>query len=62
MSGTAGGYLKTGMFIDLAAPATTNRMLNTLLNAAGVRKSDGSPVDNFGAATLSPGVISDVLA
>jgi hypothetical protein len=62
LTGTANGYLRTGMFVDLATPVTTNRMLNTLLNAAGVRNSDGSPVDNFGSPGQTPGVISEILA
>jgi hypothetical protein len=62
LAGAAGGYLKTGQFVDLTAPATTNRMLNTVLNAAGVRKSDGTAVDDFGDAGQPKGVISELLA
>ena len=54
-SGTS--YLKTGQFVDLpGSGATTNQMLNTLLTAAGV------PTTNFGDASLTTGVISQVVA
>ncbi len=53
-SGTS--YLKTGQFVDLSPGATTNQMLNTLLTAAGV------PTTNFGDPSLTPGVISQLLA
>jgi len=60
--GNAAGYLKTGTFVDLTVPATTNRMLNTVLNAAGVRKSDGSHVDDFGEPGQPKGEIQEMLA
>jgi len=62
MTGTGGGYLKTGQFVDLAAPTTTNRMLVTLLNGAGVRNADGSPVTEFGDPGQATGAISELLA
>jgi hypothetical protein len=37
-------------------------MLNTLLNAAGVRASDGGPVEDFGEQTLAKGQISSIIA
>jgi hypothetical protein len=37
-------------------------MLNTLLNAAGVRASDGSPIEDFGEQTLAKGQISSIIA
>jgi hypothetical protein len=39
----------------------TNRMLNTLINAAGVRKDDKSLVDDFGDPSLSNGVVDEVM-
>lgn len=59
--GSGGGYLKVGQYVD-AGGVTLNRMLNTLLNAAGVRASDGSPVEDFGEQTLTPGQISSIVA
>ena len=53
-SGTS--YLKTGQYVDLAASATTNQMLNTILSAAGVATT------TFGDASLTPGVISQLVA
>ncbi len=51
----APGYLKTGQFIDLAATASTNQMLNTLMNAAGV------PSTTFGDPAASQGVITQLV-
>lgn len=63
LAGNAGGFLKTGQFVDVAASGyKTNRMLNTLLSAGGVRKSDGSPTDDFGDASQARGVISEIVA
>lgn len=61
MAGTGKGYLKAGQFIDVGK-VTGNQMLNTLLNAAGVRKTDGSPVDDFGDSSLARGVVSAIVA
>jgi hypothetical protein len=63
IAGTAGGYLKTGQFFDVSAKKyRTNRMLNTLINAAGVRKAGGAPVDDFGDASLAKGVVDELIA
>lgn len=40
----------------------TNRMLNTLISAAGVRKSGGAPVDDFGDTSLAKGVVDEIIA
>jgi hypothetical protein len=54
---TGNSYLKSGQFVDLpGSGAQTNQMLNTLLTAAGV------PTTNFGDASLTPGVISQLVA
>lgn len=37
-------------------------VLDTLLNAAGVRRTDGAPVDDFGDACRGKGIIDDVVA
>jgi hypothetical protein len=54
LAGSANGFLKTGNFIDVQYQ--TNRMLNTLLQVAGVA------ADNFGDSSLSRGVIPELLA
>lgn len=61
IAGSAGGYLKQGQYID-AGNVTHNQLLNTLLSAVGVRKADGSPVDDFGDASLKKGQIAGMLA
>lgn len=53
-------YLKKGQFFDVKA--STNQMLNTILNAAGVRKTDNAPVDDFGDASLTKGAITSIVA
>jgi hypothetical protein len=59
--GSGGGYLAVGQYVD-AGGVTLNLMLNTLLNAAGVKASDGGPVEDFGEQTLSKGQISALIA
>jgi hypothetical protein len=59
--GSGGGYLRVGQYVD-AGGVTLNLMLNTLLNAAGVKASDGGPVEDFGEQTLARGQISSIIA
>jgi hypothetical protein len=59
--GSGGGYLKVGQYVD-AGGVTLNLMLNTLLNAAGVKASDGGPVEDFGEQTLTKGQIPSLIA
>ena len=61
LAGGAGGYLKTGQYID-AGNVTHNRLLNTIINAVGIRNSDGSPYDSFGDPSLTRGVITSMIA
>lgn len=56
LAGGAGGFLRTGQYID-AGNVTHNRLLNTIINAVGVRNADGSYYDSFGDASLQRGVI-----
>jgi hypothetical protein len=56
IAGKAGGFLKTGQYLD-AGNVTHNKLLNTLINAVGIRNSDGSLYDSFGDASLAKGVI-----
>jgi hypothetical protein len=59
--GSGGGYLKVGQYVD-AGGVTLNLMLNTLLNAAGVKASNGGPVEDFGEQTLPQGQIAAIIA
>ncbi len=56
LAGGAGGYLKTGQYID-AGNVTHNKLFNTIINAVGIRNEDGSTYDSFGDASLQRGVI-----
>jgi len=78
LAGTANGVLKKGLFLNVGSaqmpngsqdgkggdPSVSgvNKMLNTLLTAAGVTKSDGAPTDNFGDPSLPKGVFTELLA
>jgi hypothetical protein len=59
--GSGGGYLKTGQFVD-AGGAKLNKMLNTLLTAAGVSAAGGGPVMDFGEPSLAGGLITSIVA
>jgi hypothetical protein len=59
--GNAGGYLKTGQYVD-AGGVKLNKMLNTLLTAAGVTGSGGGPVTDFGDPSLPGGLIPSIIA
>ncbi len=61
LAGSAGGALKTGQCID-HGKKNNNLLLNTILSAVGLRKSDGGLIDNFGDAGLAKGVIPALLA
>lgn len=56
LAGGAGGFLKTGQYID-AGNVTHNKLFNTIINAVGIRNSDGSMYDSFGDPSLQRGVI-----
>jgi hypothetical protein len=59
LAGNAGGFLKTG--IHLVASGYTNRVLNTIISAAGVRKASGELVDDFNDVA-APGLLSELVA
>lgn len=68
IAGGARGYLKTGLFVNVSPVQVndsqrtkSNKLLTTLLAAAGVREPDGSPVDDFGDAGLSKGVLPEII-
>ena len=55
-----GGNLAVGQYINVREGNTYlphNRMFNTILSAAGVRKGDGSLVDDFGDESLPRGLL-----
>ena len=60
VAGGAGGTLRTGQVID-HQKNPNNQMLNTLINAMGVRKSTGAPTDDFGDVSLARGVVANSL-
>jgi hypothetical protein len=60
LAGGAGGFLKTGQYID-AGNVTHNKLLNTIINAVGIRNSDGTLYDSFGDASLQGGVIDTMI-
>jgi hypothetical protein len=78
LAGTANGFLAKGSYLTVGSGnmpggsqdgkggdgsvSGVNKMLNTLLQAAGVTKDDGSPVDDFGEPSLPKGIFSELLA
>jgi hypothetical protein len=65
-AGSAGGYLKTGQYVEAAAVAsgkyvTNNKFLNTIGAAVGVKNATGGPLDDFGEPTLEKGLIPQML-
>ena len=57
------GFLKNGEYVH-AGGVTNNKLWNTVINAAGVRGSGGDDdfITDFGDPSLSPGLISQMLA
>jgi hypothetical protein len=78
LAGSANGFFKQGVFVQVGTgempggrqdgvagdPSVSgvNKMLNTLLTAAGVTKAGGAPTDDFGDASLPKGIFSELLA
>jgi hypothetical protein len=60
LAGGGGGFLRTGQYLD-AGGIPHNRLLNTIINAAGIRNPDGSYYDSFGDSALPRGVISAMI-
>jgi hypothetical protein len=58
LAGGCGGRLRTGQFLDVSVQI--NQVLNTILAAVGCTKPDGSPVDDFGDASLPGGFVSEI--
>lgn len=61
VAGSAGGFLKTGQFLD-AGGATSNQMMNTLGAAVGCKNAAGDVLDDFGDASLKKGLIAAMRA
>ncbi len=64
-AGSCGGNLDVGKYIDVRGGGehiTHNKMFNTILSAVGIRKPDGSPVDDFGDPSLEGGLIPEMIA
>ena len=62
VAGSGGGFLRQGVFVDAGGGVPNNHFLSTILNAVGVRKPDGSLVDDFGDPSIDPGVIAAMIA
>lgn len=78
LAGTANGFFKKGQYVTVGTGnmpggkqdgvagdptiSGVNKMLNTLLTAAGVTKTGGAPTDNFGDPSLPKGVFTELLA
>ena len=60
IAGGAGGTLRTGQVVD-HQKKPVNQVLNTLINAMGVRNSAGAAVDDFGDPSLARGVVTNSL-
>jgi hypothetical protein len=59
IAGGSNGALRTGNYVDCGG-ADLNKVLNTIISAVGVRKSDGSIVDDFGDTSLARGVLGQI--
>jgi len=62
VAGTAQGFFKKSLFVELGKTTSNARLLNTFLTAAGVRKTDGSPTEDFGDASLAKNVHTEIMA
>jgi hypothetical protein len=65
IAGSAGGVLRQGEYVRVADDTdepTHGRVLNTIGSAAGLRKSDGGPIDDFGSPDQDRTVLGELLA
>ena len=66
VAGSAGGFLKTGLYVDAAAGSDDylphNRFLNTIGSAVGCKNKSGAPLDDFGDVSLPRGLVDAMLA
>ena len=77
-AGTANGYFKAGQYVVVgdgkqptgsqdgkagsASVSGVNKVLNTVLTAAAVTKTDGAPTDDFGDSSLPQGIFTELVA
>jgi hypothetical protein len=66
LAGGAGGFLKTGQYVDASNGAKDlmrhNRFLSTIGAAVGCKNDQGAPLDNFGDSSLPTGLVDAMLA
>jgi hypothetical protein len=66
LAGNAGGFLKTGQYVDASNGAKDlmrhNRFLSTIGAAVGCKNAQGGPLDNFGDPSLPTGLVDAILA
>jgi hypothetical protein len=63
IAGSAGGVLRQGEYVRLTDDGKNHaRVLNTIGSAAGLRKSDGTFIDDFGSADQARSVLPELLA
>jgi len=78
LAGSANGFFRQGQFVQVgsgqmpsgtqdgkggdASVSGVNKLLNTLLTAAGVTKTGAAPTDDLGEASLPKGIFSELLA
>lgn len=66
IAGSAGGFLKQGQFVRISggdkAAINHARLLNTIGAAAGLRKSNGELIDDFGDASLTRTPLDELMA
>ncbi len=68
IAGKARGFFKTGQYFSASGSldsspknnVNNNKLLNTFINAFGLRKAGGAPVDDFGDVSLETGALSQI--
>lgn len=61
LAGSAGGFLKTGVYVD-AGDVAHNKLLNTVGAAVGCTNAAGDPLDDFGDSSLPKGWVDALIA
>jgi len=59
--GSAGGYLKTGQYLDVGG-VNNNKLLSTIGAACGCKNAAGGPLDDFGDPELEKGQLVEIIA
>jgi hypothetical protein len=65
IAGSAGGVLRRGEYVRIADGSDDSnhaRVLNTIGSAAGLRKPDGTFIDDFGSPEEDRRVLDELLA